>query len=195
MQHQGDSAIHRCLLRVMRGEEGARVELLEAACSRLSELAHVMFRSYRRLRRWEDTADVLQGALLRLHRALAATVPATPRDFYRLATTQIRRELIDLARHHFGPWGHAANVESAEAPEPPAGEGDPARLSAWSDLHASAEALPEEEREAFALIWYQGLTRDEAAEVLGVSTRTVIRRWQSACLSLQSALRGIVPET
>jgi hypothetical protein len=38
------------------------------------------------------------------------------------------------------------------------------------------------------------LTQAEAAEVLGVSARTVLRRWQSACLALHDALRGILPD-
>jgi RNA polymerase sigma-70 factor (ECF subfamily) len=36
--------------------------------------------------------------------------------------------------------------------------------------------LPEEEREAFDLVHIQGLSQTEAAEVLGVGTRTVKRR-------------------
>jgi DNA-directed RNA polymerase specialized sigma24 family protein len=35
---------------------------------------------------------------------------------------------------------------------------------------------------------------DESAEVLGVSERTVKRRWQAARLKLHEALHGEVPE-
>jgi RNA polymerase sigma-70 factor (ECF subfamily) len=55
------------------------------------------------------------------------------------------------------------------------------------------EALPEPERAAFDLLWYQGLTQEEAAQVLGVSISTVKRRWLDARLSLQQALCRIVP--
>ena len=46
----------------------------------------------------------------------------------------------------------------------------------------------------FDLVWYQGLQQVEAAEVLNVSARTVLRRWQAACAKLQSALKEILPE-
>ncbi len=39
--------------------------------------------------------------------------------------------------------------------------------------------LPEDEREAFSLVRIQGLTQVEAAEVLGVSMKTVQRRVES----------------
>jgi RNA polymerase sigma-70 factor (ECF subfamily) len=193
------------LERLRDGEAAAREDLLRLAQHRLLELTRAMLRSYGRLKRWEETDDVFQGAALRLHRALEAVAPATPRDFYRLATTQIRRELIDLGRHYFGPAGHGRHL--AAAPPPPPGDSqpafadeqadaslDPARLSSWTDFHRRVEALSEDEQEVFSLIWYQGLTQVEAAEVLGVSARTVLRRWQSSCLALHDLLRGLLPE-
>ena len=72
-----------------------------------------MFRNYPHLRRWEQTDDVFQTAALKLHRSLAEVKPESVRQFFGLAATQIRRTLIDLARHHYGPEGSAANQESA----------------------------------------------------------------------------------
>ncbi len=46
---------------------------------------------------------------------------------------------------------------------------------------AAIEDLPEGEREAFGLIRIHGLTRAEAAEVLGVSCKTVRRRLNRGC--------------
>jgi RNA polymerase sigma factor (sigma-70 family) len=54
--------------------------------------------------------------------------------------------------------------------------------------------LPNKEHEVFDLLWYQGLTQDEAAQLLGVSKRTIKRRWQSARLQLFEALGGHLPE-
>jgi len=70
---------------------------------------------------------------------------------------------------------------------------DPGRLALWSEFHEQAAALPEEEREVFDLIWYQGLAHTEAGELLGVCARTVKRRWQAACLKLHEAMHGEVP--
>jgi RNA polymerase sigma-70 factor (ECF subfamily) len=71
---------------------------------------------------------------------------------------------------------------------------EPQRLAAWSTFHEQIDALPTEEREVVDLLWYQGLSQAEAAEVLQVSERTIKRRWMSARLQLQDALHGEMPE-
>lgn len=184
--------LQRCLERLQQGDESARKELLEGVCDRLSRLAHVMLRDYQRLRRWEETGDVVQNALIRLHRALETVRPPTLRDFYRLATLEIRRELIDLVRHHFGPHGDGAHHRSGEH-DPSNASLEPSRLAAWSDFHRQVETLPDEERQVFDLVWYQGLGHTEAAHVLDVHPRTAKRRWLSACLKLHEALGGELP--
>jgi len=48
--------------------------------------------------------------------------------------------------------------------------------------------LPPEELEVVNLLFYEGLTPAEAANVLGISFRTLKRRWQSAKLNLYKEL-------
>ena len=193
--------VQRCLKRLEGGEAQAQDELLRCAAGRLELLTRKMLRGYNRVRRWEETADVFQNAALRLCRALAQVRPATPLDFFRLAALQVRRELVDLARHHYGPEGqgahHASQVKanSEVMPIEPADAREPNDdLAAWTQFHEQAGALPDEEREVFDLLWYQGLEQAEAAELLGTSTRTIKRRWQSARLMLHTALNGNVPQ-
>jgi RNA polymerase sigma factor (sigma-70 family) len=199
--------LQRCLERLQAGDPQAHSLLLQSANERLSRLTHKMLKADGRLRRWEDTGDVLQGALLRLWRALQEVEITSLRQFFRLAALQIRRELIDLARHHYGPQGPAAHhytdasadpVDSISAnPTPPqdrAGEShEPSRLAIWAEFHEQIDALPEEEREVFDLVYYQGLTHAEAAGLLNVSTKTVARRWQAGCLRLDEVLHGQLP--
>jgi RNA polymerase sigma-70 factor (ECF subfamily) len=196
--------VQQCLIRLRQGEPSARDELITAAGDRLVELTRAMLRDYHRLRRWEETDDVLQNALLRLHRALQSVVPETSRDFYRLATLQIRRELIDLSRHYFGPAGHgrhgdghapgdAARTDGPGSREVAESTLDPGKLGVWTDFHRQVERLPDEEREVFELVWYQDLKQTEAADLLGVAPRTVMRRWHRACLKLHEAMQGIMP--
>jgi RNA polymerase sigma-70 factor (ECF subfamily) len=187
------------------GDDDARQELINYACERLRKLTHRMLRGYPRVRRWEQTADVLQNALLRLYRALADVTPESLRHFYNLAALQIRRELLDLAKHHLGPEGPGARHHS-DAPGRPgddepgaleevaAAAAEPTSLEGWTEFHAQVEALSEEQREVVNLLWYEGLTQHEAAEVLGLSPRTVLRRWQAARLRLYQALHGDRPE-
>ena len=60
----------------------------------------------------------------------------------------------------------------------------------WTEFHEQVEMLPEEEQEVFNLLWYEQLTHEQAAEVLGVTTRTVRRRWQDARYRLCKARLG-----
>jgi RNA polymerase sigma-70 factor (ECF subfamily) len=55
------------------------------------------------------------------------------------------------------------------------------------------DALPPDEREAFDLVRVQGLTHAEAAEVLGVATRTVKRRLDRGLRLLTERLGDLRP--
>jgi DNA-directed RNA polymerase specialized sigma24 family protein len=185
--------LQSCLDRLRAGDAAARDELLRRAGDRLTHLTRKMLKDHARVRRWEETGDVLQNALLRLHRALGQDAPETVAGFFRLSATVIR---------HYGPegWGahHASGRHTPDGPTPPVPERadethEPGALAMWGEFHLQVEGLPDEEREAFDLLWYQGLTQAEAAELLGVSGRTVKRRWQAARLRLFEALGGELP--
>ncbi|MBM4088262.1 MAG: sigma-70 family RNA polymerase sigma factor [Planctomycetes bacterium] len=181
------------------GDDQSFSALIACSCQRLRKLVHRMLhRQFPDLRRWEDTDDVLQRSLVRLHGSLRKIQPRSVREFYGLAATQIRWELIDLCRHYFGPHGLGANHESdygagassdfrsprRESVDDTAG---PAVLLAWAEFHEHAGKLPDEEREVFDLLWYQQVPQADAAALLGVSIRTVKRRWQRAKLQLSTA--------
>jgi RNA polymerase sigma-70 factor (ECF subfamily) len=191
-----------CLQRWAQGEQAACDELLAIASDWLRRLVAVMLRDYPRVGRWEQTDDVLQNALLRLWRALQEVRPATVREFCGLATLQIRRELVDLARHYFGPLGPGAHhatetppaADAPAAPGPTAGSScSPDRLAAWTDFHNQIAQLPADLRGAFEARWYLNLSHAEAAEVLGVSMSTVIRHYQAACRKLHEVFKGELP--
>ena len=194
--------IQKCLERIRWGEATARDELIAVAYERLRMLAHRMLRDYPGVRRWEGSADVLHNALMRLRRALQDVPLATPRDFFRVAALQVRRQLRDLARHYFGPEGLGAHHGSkaagpnnaAPSPREPSDHSrNPVQLAAWTRFHEKVEALPGHEREVFDLLWYQELTAAEAARVLDLSESTVKRRWQAARRRLHDLLGGELP--
>lgn len=182
--------------RLRAGDRGARDELLGHACERLRRLTRKMLQGYPRVKRWELTDDVLQNALLRLWTALQEVTPRSAREFFGLASLQIRRELIDLAYRYYGPQGLGAHHSShVETPEPGDSTQDPGRLAVWTEFHQRVESLPEEEREAFDCLWYQGLTHREAAALLGISEATMKRRWVAARRRLHALLKGGLPDT
>jgi len=199
MSHQPQQTAE-LLDRLQDGDPLAQAAIIDHVCDRLRRLTRKMLgEKYARLRRWEETDDVLQHAMIRLHRSLSDVKPASPRQFYGLAAIQIKRTLIDLLRHHFGPEGAAANHhtdgdETRERGGSVSQQADPwtepENLEEWVAFHEAVERLPDDEREAFHLLWFDGLTQAEAAKVLGVTERTVRRRWYSARLLLQQMLDG-----
>ncbi len=189
------------LNRLIAGDEGAREALLAAAQERLTRLARRMLKDFPSVRRWEDTDDVYQNAALRLYSALKTVRPASGADFLRFAAVQIRRELIDLARRYYGPEGLGAHHASRGGQERShdtdytAGTDthEPSRLAMWSEFHEKIEALPDEDKALYDLIWYQGLGTPQVARLLNVTDRTVQRRWQQLRLKLHSELKGELP--
>jgi RNA polymerase sigma-70 factor (ECF subfamily) len=186
------SMLQQLLPRAIAGDSAALDALLRHCSERLTLLTRRMLGDFQRVRRWAETDDVLQNSLVRLVGALRDVKPTTTRDFYALATLQIRRELIDLARHYYGPQGMGANHDSRQQadatspgrPDPSDNRHEPSSLAQWTELHEQIGALPEEEREVVGLLFYQGLSQAEAAEVLSISLRTLQRRWHTALCKL-----------
>lgn len=186
-----------------QGNAPAYDELVAKAAQRLTKLTRKMLQNYPRLRRWEQTDDVFQNAVIRLHRSLSEVKPETVPQFFGLATTQIRRTLIDLARHHFGPEGIGAKHQSDGGRSASGGaqhaeratdrSEEPGSLEAWASFHETIETLPVDEREAFQLVWYGGMTQREVADALKVSERTIIRRLNHARLLINQAMHGQSP--
>jgi len=52
------------------------------------------------------------------------------------------------------------------------------------------DKLPEEQKEVVNLLFYEGLSQEEAAAILNISVRTIKRRWQEAKLRLHEELSG-----
>lgn len=194
--------VQNLLERLKNGDDAeAKEELIRCAQRRLDALTKKMMKGYNRVHRWEGVSDVRQNASVRLWRAIQNSPPDSVSGFFRLAATQIRRELIDMARHYYGPEGSGANHQSAVRegnsesssagmPEAVAREADVRELAEWTEFHERVDQLPEEERSAYDLLWYQELTHEEAAEVLQISVWTLRRHFRNAKLRLHSWLQS-----
>lgn len=192
--------LHAWIAQMNAGDAAARRQLVGHAAERLRRLTRKMLHDFPRVRRREEADDVLHNAVVRLLRALEAVPVGSVAEFFRLAGVQIRRELIDLARHYARrPQAPAqpaqkaredSSGDSAAGNDPSTSTFDPQKLASWTEFHKQVEALPEPEGEVFGLLWYHGMSQPEAATVLKVSLATVKRRWMSARLLLQAARRG-----
>jgi RNA polymerase sigma factor (sigma-70 family) len=169
--------------------------LLDRSVHRLQVLcANLLYRGYPRLMRPPVNLkpDELLGAVVeRLLKALRAARPETVREFYALANQHMRWELNDLARRLDNQPVVGELYEGIEL-------STPSSVSKLSPdglrMLQAIEDLLDEEREAFDLVRIQGMTQVEAAEVLGVSRKTVQRRLDRALLSLSEGLDDLRPD-
>ncbi len=207
MNGRVDSDLQALIVRWQQGDLSAANSLIQCTCDRLEELTRRLYhRGFEHVHRWEDTHDILQRALMRLWRSLLQSPPASLAEYFCRAATAIRRELIDLCRHYYGPQGMASHhdtgkfvvtdtgkvktlVEETASPE----NEHPPLLSELTEFHQQAQQLPEPERQVFDLLYYNGLTAAQAAAILGISKRTVFRRWESARALLARYWRGSAP--
>lgn len=149
--------------------------------SQLRQLAHQMLGSFPTVRRWEETDDVVQAALIRFHKSIDSIEIRSPLHFRRLAALQIRRQLLSLAERYGRDSSHAANYESCHGEVPvSAVVSETPSLEEWARFHHAVEGLPDKVLETFELVWYAGLSQQQTADQLGVSLRQVQRRWMTA---------------
>jgi RNA polymerase sigma-70 factor (ECF subfamily) len=168
--------------------------LLDRAVRRLETLCRTLLaRSYPRLMQppLNLQPDEMLGAVVeRLLKALREVRPRTVRQFFALVNQHMRWELNDLARR-LDERPHGVGLDEALVPAPASSDSElspPARR-----MLGAIDELPEEEREVFGLVRIQGLTHAEAAEVLGVSVKTVQRRLNSSLVLLAEKLDDLRP--
>ena len=169
--------------------------LLDRSVRRLQLLcANLLHRDYRRLTLPPlnlQPEEILSAVVERLLKAMRSTRPQTVRGFFALVNQHMRWELNDLARR-LDKEPTALELQEATVPAPAAS--DSLLTPNGRRILELIDNLPEEEREAFDLVRIQGLTLNEAAEVVGVSVSTVQRRVSRSLLLLTKQLDDLRPQ-
>ena len=168
--------------------------LLDRAVGRLQLIcANLLYRSYPRLTRPPlnlQPDELLSAVVERLLKSLHEVRPQTVRQFFALVNQHVRWELNDLARR-LDQQPTPVELDEQDVPAPPS---TTSVLSLEGQRMIEAiEGLPQDEREAFGLVRIQGLTHPEAAEVLGVSPKTVQRRLNRGLRLLTEQLADLDP--
>jgi RNA polymerase sigma factor (sigma-70 family) len=169
--------------------------LLGRSAKRLERLcATFLYRSYPRLAQPPlglEAGELLGAVVERLLRALRETRPETVRGFFALAGQHMRWELNDLARR-LDERGNPVDIHGIEIAAP--SSSDTGLHPAARRILEAIEGLPEGEREALDLVRIHGMSQVEAAQLLGVSVKTIQRRLQRSLLLLAAELRGLSPD-
>ncbi len=186
LSEANEQEIARILADVERGAEGAADRLLPLVYDELRRLADGLFRR-------ERAGHTLQPTAL-VHEAYVRLVKQTRVEwtgcahFMAVGAQAMRRILINHAESRRaakrgGAWQRVTLTES----DTPAPVSD-VDLLALNEALAKLEALDERQCRVVELRFFGGLTVDEAAEVLGVSSRTVELDWRMARSWLYKAL-------
>jgi RNA polymerase sigma-70 factor (ECF subfamily) len=169
--------------------------LLDRSVRRLQLLcANLLCRKYRRLTLPPlnlQPDEMLDAVVERLLKAMRSVRPQTVRQFFALVNQHMRWELNDVARR-LDEQPSVVEVREDLVAAPPTSSGSVLTPDGRRILKAIDE-LPEDEREVFGLVHLQGLVQGEAADVLGVSIRTVQRRMNRALLLLAKELDDLRP--
>ncbi len=198
MEERRTTTVIQCYLDELA--EGASADevirpLMDRSVERLHQLcATLLYRSYPRLARppLNLRSDEMLSALVeRLLKALREARPKTVRQFFALAGQHTRWELNSLAR---AIDNGAHNVELIDGLIPAPLNSDSGLSDNGRRILEAIDALPAEEREAFDLVRIQGLTHAEAADLLGVASKTVRRRLDRGLMLLTERLNDLGPD-
>ena len=179
MPDSSTTQIQHCINQLKTGDSAAVDALIKHAQERLRRLVRKIFHEdFGRLRAVEQTDDVMNSGLLRLLTALRAVQVGTVGEFFRLATLQIRRELLTMAAKYPRERAARSPPNASSSDGVPGGNDrsddtfEPRSLAFWGES-TNKSRLPDNERDVFDLVWYQDLSQRDAAAVLGVSVPTV----------------------
>jgi RNA polymerase sigma-70 factor (ECF subfamily) len=195
VQEQTIALVQRCR-DALAGDQPAEPivrALLERTVHRLHLLcANLLYRSYRRLTPLNLQPDELLSAVVeRLLKAVRSVRPQTVRQFFALVNQHMRWELNDLGRRLDQ---QLALIEFKDERVPAAPNSGSVLTPNGRRMLQAIDHLPEDKREVFELVRIQGLTQVEAAEVLGVCTKTVQRRLNGALVLLAAELKDLHPK-
>jgi len=197
MSAEPTTAVVQRYLDALAGDQPAEPivrALLDRSVRRLQVLCtNLLYRKYRRLTLPPvnlQPEEMLNAVVERLLKAMRSVRPQTVRQFFALVNQHMRWELNDVARR-LDEQPTAMELREDMVPAP-ASSGSVLTPDGRRMLKA-IDDLPEDEREVFSLLHVQGLTQGEAAEVLGVSVRTVQRRLNRCLVLLAKQLDDLRP--
>jgi RNA polymerase sigma factor (TIGR02999 family) len=172
------SDVTQILERAQRGDQKAAAELLPLVYDELRRLAAARMAQ-------QAPGQTLQATAL-VHEAWLRLAGSdrqhwdNRRHYFRAAAEAMRHILIDRSRRRqsarHGGGQERVNIDELEIAEPIGQE----TLAALNDALDELERIDPAKAEVVKLKFFVGLSEREAAEVLGVSERTVERRWAYA---------------
>jgi RNA polymerase sigma factor (TIGR02999 family) len=174
-----------------KGDKGALEKLTPRVYKELRRIAGYHMRGERPDKTMQAT-ELVHEAYFRL--VDAKTVDWQHRaHFFAVAAAMMRHILLDRARKRIARkrGGPAPKVNLDEIPDP--GASRARELIALDDALKQLEAVDARKARVVELRFFAGLGVEETAEVLGISSDTVLRDWKTARAWLRSELSPAIP--
>jgi RNA polymerase sigma factor (TIGR02999 family) len=181
-------SITELIQRANRGEQEALDRLFEQLYAELHDMARSRVRRHAAITLLDTTA-LLHESYLRLVKVGALSV-ANRSHFLAYASRVMRSIIVDFARQRLADRRGGGAIELPLDTEAGAQASSPAVDVVR--VHDALEQLAAADERLVRLVemrYFGGLTEDEIAEALGVSSRTVQRDWEKARLLLSIALK------
>ena len=179
--------VTRLLLAWRRGDPEALERLIPLVYEELHRMAERYLRRERQGHTLQPSAIVNEAYLRLLGRQSSDWQNRA--HFFAVAAQSMRRILVEHARHRDakkrGGQGARYLLDTVVLTEPRAVD-----LIALDESLAKLTALDAEQGRVVELRFFGGLTEEETAEVLSVSSRTVKRKWVAAKTFLYRELAG-----
>ncbi len=171
-------AITAVLNAAVHGEAGAVEQLWRLVYSELKQIARSQIAAEAPGRTLQPTA-LLHEAFFRLF-GKDDVEWENRRHFFAAAAKAMRQIRIDDARrrNRLKRGGESRRVELGE--EPPIFAQDPAEVLAVHEALAQLEKIDERQAQVVALRYFAGLTVEECAAALDISSRSVVNEWRLA---------------
>ena len=179
--------VTRILSEIESGDPSAAEQLLPLVYEELRKLAATKLAQEKPGQTLQATA-LVHEAYVRLADAEKVQQWNSRGHFFAAAAEAMRRILVERARHS-GRARHGGELHRKDPAESESVADE--RLAEVLKVDAALDELAEEDQRAAELVklrFFVGMTGDEAATALGVSTRTLERTWVYAKAWLREAL-------
>jgi RNA polymerase sigma factor (TIGR02999 family) len=183
-----DASLPNLVQQARRGDAAASAALINTVYPELQRLARHYLGGERQAHTLQ-TSDLVHEAWLRLFST--ADVAVNDRNhLIALIATQMRRALVDYARHRNAAKGPGAGIRVSLSGAADIGVRHDEDVLALDEALQALGAVDARAGRVVELRFFGGLTEDEAAEALGVSIATLKRDWSFARAWLYDRLQS-----
>jgi RNA polymerase sigma factor (TIGR02999 family) len=183
-----ESSLSGLVAQARGGNAAAAASLIETIYPELRRLAHHYLAGERREHTLQ-TGDLVHEAWMRLFSSADVSIHDRA-HLVALMATQMRRALVDYARHRNAAKGPGATIRVSLGPAGDVGVWPDEDVLALDEALQALEAVDARAVRVVEMRFFGGLEEAEAARALGVSVATLKRDWVFARAWLYDRLNG-----